>query len=90
MRAHTLAVLRLQFMITFLEQLTPVMMASIEGQLQQNGGSVVTFLPDNSVLALLTPAALEAAESLPGGAGHRPILGRTTLLLIEHVPLLPI
>lgn len=62
----------LQFMVTFLERLTPDMMASIEGQLQQNGGSVVTFLPDNSILALLTPAALEAAESLPGGAGHRP------------------
>lgn len=56
-----------QFMITFVRQLTPEGIAGLELDLQRQGGSVVSFLPDNSVLALLTPAALTAAETLPGG-----------------------
>ncbi len=57
----------LQFMVTFRRPLTPVRVASLEVDLQRGGGTVVSFLPDNSVLALLTPAALLTAEALPGG-----------------------
>lgn len=61
-------------------------LASVETELQQAGGTVFGVLPDNAVLAHLTPAAFQVAEKLPGEKQATPNVHAFSSLGLARVP----
>lgn len=61
-------------------------LASIEAELQQAGGTVFGVLPENAVLAHLTPAAVRVAEKLAGEKQARPNVHAFSSLRLTGVP----